>query len=334
MKYLLPTLLAIGGITLMTSGCGESTLDYRNTELANGKIYSAQDNSPYTGLVTNLPNRNMKPDDELAGILELIKITVAHYKTEEAFYYADLICNSEVEDGFYSGLTTCLMPKSSTKRYTVEYSGGYPDGEFKVFAKDGSTVLAEGQFKNGKTEGELSIYGPNNGRLIRRINTENGLLHGFQEQMDESTGTRLTRVKAINGKFEGPYETWNADGAKTGVIEFENGLRNGTARVWDPETGTLILENTFVDNAMHGPSKKWSTDGKLIESGTYKRNAYYPDPTPALATPETGQIAIEAPAECIDLWIGAHRAEKGEDAWVSSEQLDEWSNWCDEGKRP
>ncbi|MCO3576636.1 toxin-antitoxin system YwqK family antitoxin [Pseudomonas aeruginosa] len=335
MKQLLPALLAISGITFMASGCSDPTLDYRNAQFSNGIIYDAQDNTPFTGLITNLPNERQAFDLKLQDTLAAINKTVDHYGGKaQAFYYRSLICNSEVIDGYLAGLTTCFMPNSNTKRYTANYNGGRLDGEFEVYAVDGSTVLAKGQFKDGSPEGELNIYGPNNGRLVRRSNTANGVLDGLQEQWDEGTGKLVSRAKAANGQYVGLYETWSVDGVKTLEIPFVNGMRNGIARAWDPATGTLTEEVTYVDNAMDGPSKKWSSDGTLIKSGTYKRNAFYEDPTPDEVASQASQAPDDAPAECIDLWIKAYHTEKGEDTSISSAQLGEWSNWCDEGKRP
>jgi len=56
MKYSTHPLLAIGGIALLLSDCGDTTLDYRNAQFSNGKIYNAQDNSPYTGQVSSTLN--------------------------------------------------------------------------------------------------------------------------------------------------------------------------------------------------------------------------------------------------------------------------------------
>ncbi|EJV1383949.1 hypothetical protein RXE43_003040 [Pseudomonas aeruginosa] len=46
-------------------------------------------------------------------------------------------------------------------------------------------------------------------------------------------------------------------------------------------------------------------------------------------TPSEDQIE-----KCQTLWISAYRAELGEEAMVNAEQLDEWEDWCSEGKLP
>lgn len=334
MKQSLRMLLAISGTVLLASGCSDPTLDYRNAQLSNGMIYNTQDNTPFTGLITNLPNQSLAFDANLNDTLAAVNKTVERYGGQaQMFYFRSLMCNSEVENGYLTGLTTCFMPNSDTKRYTANYDGGRLHGEFEVYAVDGSTVLAEGEFKDGNLEGKLEIYSPNNGQLVRRNISTNGVLDGLQEQWDENTGKLVSRVNAVNGQYVGLYETWSA-GVKTSEVPFVNGMRNGVARAWDPVTEALIEEVTYVDNAMDGPSKKWSSDGTLLKSGTYKRNAYYEDSVSVAASPTSSHASDDAPAECVDLWIQAFRSEKGDDAFINSEQLGEWSNWCDEGKRP
>ncbi|EPY8494697.1 hypothetical protein AB8Q16_04980 [Pseudomonas aeruginosa] len=51
------------------------------------------------------------------------------------------------------------------------------------------------------------------------------------------------------------------------------------------------------------------------------------------------QESTQPPSEdqiekCQTLWISAYRAELGEEAMVNAEQLDEWEDWCSEGKLP
>ncbi|MDH0149050.1 hypothetical protein N7335_21925 [Stutzerimonas stutzeri] len=37
---------------------------------------------------------------------------------------------------------------------------------------------------------------------------------------------------------------------------------------------------------------------------------------------------------CLDAWISAYRKEIGDEAVIVSEQIDEWEDWCSEGKLP
>ena len=37
---------------------------------------------------------------------------------------------------------------------------------------------------------------------------------------------------------------------------------------------------------------------------------------------------------CLDAWITAYRKEIGDEAMIVSEQINEWEDWCSEGKLP
>lgn len=53
------------------------------------------------------------------------------------------------------------------------------------------------------------------------------------------------------------------------------------------------------------------------------------------ASQDNAQASNSSPIEeCQALWISAFRAEIGEDAMINSEQLNEWREWCSEGKQP
>lgn len=337
MKYSTHPLLAIGGIALLLSGCGDTTLDYRNAQFSNGKIYNAQDNSPYTGQVTNIPNSRFTIPTELQMIFGGFNKTMDSNKAKvQAFYFRELVCNSEVKDGFLSGLTTCYKSGTEIKRYQAHYDHNALSGRLEIFPMDGSKALAEVNFADDKLDGEIKFYGPNNGRLVERNFSSKGLSNGVHEQWNETTGMLIYHAEAINGQYVGTQKTWRADGVKQAEIPYANGMMNGIARVWDKDTGQLIVEKTYVDNVMEGPAKEWSSNGTLVSSGTYKRNAFYPDSEPAspIVVSQTSKPSSSVPAECIDLWIHAFHAEKGENALIDSAQLAEWSDWCDAGKKP
>lgn len=337
MKHSKPSLLALGSIALLLSGCVDTTLDYRNAQVSNGKIYNAHDNAPFTGRVTNIPNSSVTIPTDLQMIFAGFNKTMdSHNAKEQTFYFRELVCSSEVKDGFLSGVTTCFKPGTEIKRYQLQYTHGALNGPAEIFPMDGSKALVEGNFADNKLDGELRFYGPNNGRLVERNFSSKSLSNSVHEQWDEASGTLTYRAKAIDGQYVGLQETWRADGVKRTEVPYENGMMNGVARVWDKDTGKLIVEKTYVDNVMEGPAKEWSSNVTLVSSGTYKRNAFYPDSEPASPTVVslTSKPSSPVPVECIDLWIHALYAEKGENALIDSAQLAEWNGWCDSGKKP
>ena len=43
------------GIFLFLAGCSKETIDFRNAEVSNSKVYKQGEDKPFTGIVTNVP---------------------------------------------------------------------------------------------------------------------------------------------------------------------------------------------------------------------------------------------------------------------------------------
>lgn len=54
----------------------------------------------------------------------------------------------------------------------------------------------------------------------------------------------------------------------------------------------------------------------------------------SVATAMVASGADNTLAPCVDAWTKAYRKEVGQDAIVTQDQLDEWHQWCGEGKKP
>lgn len=56
---------------------------------------------------------------------------------------------------------------------------------------------------------------------------------------------------------------------------------------------------------------------------------------PASASaPATASVVSTSDEACSDKWVNAFHKENGEDAMITSDQLDEWDQWCAKGKLP
>lgn len=38
--------------------------------------------------------------------------------------------------------------------------------------------------------------------------------------------------------------------------------------------------------------------------------------------------------KCVDAWADAYRKERGDDAMIATDQINEWKGWCKAGKHP
>lgn len=315
---------------LVLAGCEQSMLDYRNAELSNGMIYEANENKPFTGLVTNLPGSALPADRAMNNFIGRTQSYMTPLeRRSHAFNLASVVCDSDVKNGDLTGVTSCYTPNSRTKRFTAVYSESQLDGNAEVYAADGSTYIYKGAFRAGEAHGRQEFYKLSTGELLERSFAVDGKLDGLHERWDVATGALVYRAEADNGTFIGTAETWRNDGLKLSETPWVGGMVQGTFRTWDKDTGNLSEESTFVSGVRQGPIKLWRSDGTLSSEGIMR-----PDGILERAS-ASDHVGSHPPSEdCVDLWIEAFREDVGEEALINNEQLSEWSSWCDNGQRP
>lgn len=314
-------------VLITLSGCNKPTLDYRNAEISNGMIYENNENTPFTGLVTNFPESSLPPN--LTRVNFLRKALGGMTPQEQRANAYNVICDSNVKNGYLTGETNCYTLNSRLKRFTLNYSGGQLDGNAAAYAANGSTYLYKGGFKADKPHGRQEFYKLSTGELLERFFAINGTYDGLHERWDPTTGTLIYRAEADNGTYIGTTYEWRNDGLMLGETPWEDGKVHGTVRVWDKETGNLSAEVAYVNGIRLGSQKRWASDGRLISEGTMGPDGLF---TP---TSTTGYTESHSPSpDCVDLWIDAFRAEAGEEAMINNEQLGEWESWCENGQRP
>ncbi|MFJ5240263.1 toxin-antitoxin system YwqK family antitoxin [Pseudomonas neuropathica] len=324
-------LLAITTSVAVLTGCGPSELDYRNAQFSNGKIYANNDNKPFTGFVTNLPDRNIRTANSYNELLVSFNQTMTKFHSDENLFYGrHLVCNSTFKDGYLSGQTICYKPNTIIKRYTAQYNAGNLDGKVELFATDGTTLLAKASFKNDLRDGKTEIYGPHTGKLVGEYNSTNGKADGEQTSWDENTGKMTYHATTKNGAYVDSMKLWTPEGVLTAEVPFVDGMKTGLVKTWH-ENGRPLKFVTMVDGIRHGSSQEWDEDGNLISSGNYKREAWYPDEAPKANEATTNSNEDNS---CTSKWVDAFHKENGEDTMITSDQLGEWDQWCAEGKLP
>ncbi|MCS3472596.1 antitoxin component YwqK of YwqJK toxin-antitoxin module [Pseudomonas sp. JUb42] len=311
----------------LIGGCSQNELDFKNMQISNGKIFKKSEDTPFSGTAYNLPESVISMaanfNDFLVSYNNIMDKTKAR---ENTIYGRHLICTSEVKKGYLSGLTICYIPNTNVKRYTAEYTSGLLNGDINVYAADGKTQLAHAQFTNDLIDGDIKVYGPHSGKLIAEYHSTNGKADGSQTTWDENTGQMTSNVVAKNGLNVGLMRLWSREGVLTGEVPFSNGLKSGLVKTWF-DNGKPMSVVMMKDGYRDGPSQSWDEKGVLISSGTYKREIWYPNQQPA-TSPSLSN------SNCPDKWIDAFHRTNGEDALITTEQIDEWESWCAEGKLP
>ncbi|MFJ3483538.1 toxin-antitoxin system YwqK family antitoxin [Pseudomonas sp. NPDC090202] len=311
------------------SGCSSKKLEFKNAKISNGKIYQSGENTPFTGQLTNIPETAIKLNDGFNGLLmEFNQGMEASGSSEERLIGRLLICDAEIEEGYLSGPVTCLEPKNSIKRYTANYETGKLNGEVTIYSQDGAKVLSKGGFKNDLRDGKSEVFGPHNGKLIGEYHTQMGKIDGDQTSWDENSRQKTYHATTINGLYVGSLQMWSPAGVLIADVPFVNGMRSGLVKTWF-ENGKPKTFVTMIEGYREGASRSWDEQGNIVSSGTYKREVWYPDSDEAYSSQKPSENET-----CEDNWIAAFHKTNGEDTPITSEQLGEWEDWCQKGKKP
>lgn len=332
-------------VPLILAACSGKTLDARNAEVVNGKLYQRGENVPFTGAVTNAPNGLVFSAS--AG-LEQVSSTVgkAILYSEQFNSYnstamgdvqqymmaiglhplvtnpetARVLCDVHVQDGLLDGAVKCKKARSEDVVLETTMSSGQINGKLAAYRLENGTqhlALAAG-FKDGKLDGKEEIYSRHSDKLIHRLAWSNGITDGTEEAFDDRTGNRVMQVNNIEGKLDGEFVEYAPDGNR--VIhrqKFEKGVPVGVEQTFDPETGKLTGLAEYANGKLQGTVKRWNTGGKLIYEREY----------------QSGEMLLpdDAVAECINDRVISHERATGQHE--DSAQRDEWDASCREQRR-
>jgi len=317
---------AVAVISLV--GCSESLLDFRNAQINHGLIFSGSENKPFSGFVTNVPEKFIQSGSGYNDIIYNLNQNLNALKSQKnTFIGRSFNCSAEVEDGYISGKVSCYQGKSQVLRYTAQYSKGNMSGNLEVYAIDGKTILAKSSFKENTVDGPINIWSPNTGTLVYLRNTKNGMLEGPQINYDETTATPIYKSEAINGKIVGSAQTFSNLGKLITETPYDLGVPHGAAYEWDVNTGQMIKLTTYDHGARTGESKEWTPDGILVSDYIFERGAIIEDKLrPVQPSTQT--------SNCLNIFINDFHRANGDDTPINSDQLDEWESTCDKYSKP
>lgn len=405
--YLLPTVL---GATLLLSGCWGKTLDFRNAEVVNGKIFSNGANSPFSGRVTNMPRFRTLDEGALPIEQALKGLITLDYN------FLGNLCDVTVKDGTLQGKGVCRPVRSDQVTSEFSVDNGVLQSGFKVFSSTSGEVIAEANFDNGRLDGKMLLSNPDSGKLIyktklkqgkqdgdairytldgqyplykgsfvdgkrdgveefyhptthkliAKITWENDVKNGSEKEWSNDGSALLIDLNWTDGKAAGFQKQFDATGAKllvdltfkdgkatgfqtvgdtgensTGYNEYhvKDGLYDGVHKAYDFRRNTrpsgmfLYKVDNFKEGILDGKSQTFGEDGTIVSESNYRDGIEIPLPTQRV--PELNNQANISNIEiCVDSWTAAYRKEVGQDAWIKADQLDEWKNWCKEGKIP
>lgn len=266
-------LFTLAGSLLMT-GCSKP-LDFRNAQINNGKIYAGSDNRPFSGKVTNVPYSQIFQDTD--GLNKAQRAFLLVVKDNGAINY-QVLCDLQAHDGLRDGKVACKLPNSDTKEIEVSFSDGKLDGDYKLYDRDGRTILNSVSFAQGQPDGKQEMYSPRNHKLVRVAHWSKGVANGEEEGFDENTGNRTLRANWSNGKLDGELFEYAPDGKQViHHVKFVRGAKDGVEELFYPDTGKPRQYGQYVNGQLTGTAKAWDPDGRLVYERDYANGSQIPD---------------------------------------------------------
>ncbi|CAJ5405376.1 lipoprotein [Burkholderia pseudomallei] len=362
-------LAAVAIAAVLLAGCKDKVLDYRNAQMVNGKVYDGSANEPFSGKLTNVPDRSLLIEQagfQLVGKLASIALADSVPPIErnaQSFLgrsgtetlLSGALCDMQINDGLPDGPAICKAPQSDLVRIESSFKHGALDGSFKLSGGSNEGTLLEAAFSNGQPDGTEKVYSWTDHKLIHTFPWSKGVAAGTEEAFDANTGALVKRATFVDGKYEGEVLHYAPDGKQVTLsATYANGKLNGPYKEWDA-SGTLVADKIYANGLEVG------ADGSNLDSclnewdDAYRavpgRPAFPPTEFeqqwkascragkhPSASDPEHfGRVVSRgqpAPNGCVDAWTAAYRRENGDSSIVTADQLDEWDVWCKEGKWP
>lgn len=356
-------------VAALLAGCKSDVLDYRNAQMVNGKVYDGSANEPFSGKLTNVPDRSLLIEQagfRIAGKLASIVLADSLPATErnaQSFLgrsgaetlLSGALCDVQINGGLPDGPAVCKAPQSDVVRIETSFKHGALEGSFNLSGGQGDGTLLEMTFNNGQPDGTEKVYSWTDHKLIHAFPWHQGIAAGTEEAFDPNTGALVKRAIFVDGKYEGEVVHYSPDGKQvTSRAAYLNGKLNGPYKEWD-SSGTLIADKTYSNGVEVGADgsdvgsceNEWDDAYRAVPG----RPAF---PAPELkrqweascragkhpSAPDSGLLSQTIPSgqaasiSCIDAWTAKYRRENGNDSTVPTDQLDEWHSWCMAGKRP
>ncbi|OGB24022.1 MAG: hypothetical protein A3I66_17130 [Burkholderiales bacterium RIFCSPLOWO2_02_FULL_57_36] len=283
---------------------------------------------------------------------------------EEQYRNGNLVSRKEYKDGKQDGEETRWSDDGETvlteltwragKKYdgyetTSEgYKGNYLNGQLHGPQKHGST---EENYENGKLHGvQKKFVSPLHSGVIQQeseVTYDNGVaLSGWFKQFKDMDGSVIQEIKLVQSPHRNDEDfrtKYPGDLVPDGLVRFydrETDSPNGE-EIW---ANGVKIKHSYISLVASDSYDYGDMVFNVLDTAApyeeYKEvskdeyDSYGKSPALNSSTITTKTSSVAASDNCLDAWITAFREEVGEDALVVSEQLNEWEDWCSEGRRP
>ncbi len=320
MKTKVRTFTVLCLCALALTGCGDKIMDFRNAEIASGKMYRQGADEPFSGKVTNVPLERLI--DRHPGYFKVMPVAFVGTGTPAPglvfqglqVYSSGLfaLCDAEFTDGQMDGAMSCRKEKTNEKLLDIQFDKGMLSGPFTFYTNQASASIT---FKQGMPEGVLTVKVSKTDKPVHTYTFQGGKLNGREEVLNEETG------------------------AVTSYANYENGLLEGEVARFTPDGKQMIYLATMVNNLQDGPEKFFYPSGKLMKTGQWSKGMpqgrfQFYDEQGSVTQEEVWKDGVKqnpnanTPELCLDEKIKAFREENGDEQPIMHDVMMDWEGEC------
>jgi antitoxin component YwqK of YwqJK toxin-antitoxin module len=242
-----------------------------------------------------------------------------------------------------NGVTTLdrLIRLSEGDEVELTWKGGELSGPIKVYDKDKHALLSF-SVAGGKILPPVERFDPESNKKV--VFTDGATISALNyNPMDSSSNPDLAREAAGMSQRDSMYQQVHQALDVQRQLQAINRARVDYVLdpVHNPDPATIQRPSQPVTTgqspSMVGaapqaqpapPASVSSSQAAVWQAQAAAQAAAVPaSPVSATSGADTGL------SPCVSAWIAAFRKEKGEDVIVTKDQLDEWAQWCSQGKQ-
>lgn len=286
------------------SACGSHTLDFRNAEIVNGKVYSQGSDDSFSGKLTNAPLTSIVGAQRgFVQVSNTINAAAPYIDARNvSLTYIGiplgLVCDVQIDDGLLDGKSVCMTPQSDTVRLEMTFSKGALDGALRFYGEDGKKTVSDAAFTSGSPDGTQKVYSPFSGNLVLEVPWTHGAMTGTENGYNDASGKKILEAHRNDaGRLDGAFMEWSADGTLIHKLTYVDGKKEGTEELYYPETGKTRSHSEWKDGKQDGLTATYNAAGDLESSQHFAagERVYTPEEAHTIAD----QQARDAYDHCI-----------------------------------
>lgn len=230
-------------------------------------------------------------------------------------------------DGKPDGTMEIHSPNTGKLVHSTSWNKGVLNGDDKGFDEQTGNQVLQMTMIDGRIDGQVTHYAPDGKQVTYKSQFESGVQEGKEETFDPSSGTLTGQAEYIHGKLQDTVKRWKPDG----TLIYEKHYDAGRELPVSDQVKACVAQRREAIGNIEGLGIDAENEWEAQCEQTREQGGKASDANPVAQSVST---PVSDNPVCVNAWIAAFHHEKGDEATVSPDQIEEWRTWCAQGKHP